>query len=248
LNLRYSGKLGAGIPNIEKAIEFLSNSEIKYSSFDSARSKGKIYIKKTKQPQQWTIHPAGAFRGIHLYANNSDNNGDIMIKNADTICYQGKINDLLGGAYLLGNSFKILFHPHAGNYGNTTLSYYLETIDSTKLYCSGLNTIEVTSDGILTDNSAAHNYANNCSCQWQLIAPTGKKISIEMLEMDTEPNTDYIWFFDGEATLPERLLAKFSGFTKPPTIQSLGNKLLIWFLTDNLHTGKGWKLSYKLID
>lgn len=73
----------------------------------------------------------------------------------------------------------------------------METIDSTKLFCTGINNIEVIGDGILTDNSVNNNYANNCSCQWQLTVPKGRRIQIEMLEMDTEPNVDYIWFYDG---------------------------------------------------
>ena len=131
---------------------------------------------------------------------------------------------------------------------STSLSYYMETIDSTKLYCTGIEKLEVNGDGILTDNSGIDNYANNCTCQWQLTAPKGKRIRIDMLEMDTEPNVDYIWFFDGERTLQERLLAKFSGTEKPPIIESLTHNLLVWFLTDTVKTEKGWKLKYSLVE
>jgi hypothetical protein len=246
LNLTYCGKLGAGVPNMEKAISFLSDASVRYLSFDSLRAKGKIYLQKSKKKQQWKVHPAGAFRGIHLQSNTINEQAAISVYNSDTISFRGKVGDLIGGLYLPGTMFDIELMSGAKN-KSTELSYYMETIDSTKLYCTGIENFEVYGDGILTDNSGIYNYANNCSCQWQLTAPKGKRIRIDMLEMDTEPNVDYIWFFDGERTLQERLLAKFSGTEKPPIIESLTNNLLIWFLTDNIKSGKGWKLKYSLV-
>jgi subtilisin family serine protease len=247
LNLTYSGKLGAGVPNMEKAITFLSNQSVRYLSFDSLRAKGKIYIQKSRKIQKWKVHPAGAFNGIHLQSNTINEKVAISVYNSDTISFKGKAGDLIGGLYLPGTAFDIELMPGTKN-KSTELSYYMETIDSTKLYCTGVNNILVSGDGILSDNSGNNNYANNCSCQWQLTAPKGKRIRIEMLEMNTEPNVDYIWFFDGEGTLQERLLAKFSGTEKPPIIESLTNNLLVWFLTDNIKSGKGWKLKYSLVE
>lgn len=247
LNLTNSGKLGVGVPDIEKAIAFLSDASVRYLSFDSLRAKGKIYIQKSRKIQKWKVHPAGAFHGIHLQSNTVNEKAAISVFNSDTISFKGKVGDLIGGIYLPGTAFDIELLPSIKN-KSTELSYYMETIDSTKLYCTGINNIEVSGDGILVDNSCNNNYANNCSCQWQLTAPKGKRIRIEMLEMNTEPNVDYLWFYDGEGTLQERLLAKFSGTEKPPIIESLTNNLLVWFLTDNINTGKGWKLKYSLVE
>lgn len=247
LNLTYTGKLGAGVPNIEKAISFLSNPSVRYLSFDSLRAKGKIYIQKSRKIQHWKVHPVGAFHGIHLQSNTINEQAAISVYNNDTISFKGKVGDLIGGLYLPGTMFDIELMSGVKN-KSTSLSYYMETIDSTKLYCTGIEKLEVNGDGILTDNSGIDNYANNCTCQWQLTAPKGKRIRIDMLEMDTEPNVDYIWFFDGERTLQERLLAKFSGTEKPPIIESLTHNLLVWFLTDTVKTEKGWKLKYSLVE
>lgn len=248
-NLTHSGKLGAGIPDIEKAIQFLGNTKNeKFLSFDSTRTKGNIYVHKTKSIQHWKISPAGNYKGVHLYSNSALNDGQVKVSNKDSILFEGKFNELLAGNYLIGNSFNIDFIAKHHNDGNAVIAYYMETMDSTTLYCKGITNIEVVGDGVITDNSNENNYANDCSCQWQLIAPEGKHIRVEMEELDTEPNVDYLWLFDGVSTLQERILAKFSGNKKPPIIQSVTNKLLLWFLTDKLNTGKGWRLKYQVVD
>ena len=249
LNLSYSGKLGAGISDMEKAIRFLGNSKIeKYLSFDSSRTKGNIYIQKTKSLQRWKVSPPGNYKGVHLYSNSAINDGLVKVTNKDSIIFDGKLNDLFGGLYLEGNAFNVDFITKHNNDGNLVISYFMETIDSTKLYCKGSVNLDINGEGIIDDNSNEHDYSNDCSCQWQLIAPEGKRISVEMEELNTEPNVDYLWLFDGTSTLQERILAKFSGYKKPPVIQSVTNKLLLWFLTDKVNTGKGWKLKYRVVD
>ncbi len=65
--------------------------------------------------------------------------------------------------------------------------------------------------------------------------------------MDTQANVDFVWIFDGTATIPDNLLAKFSGTNIPPFITTLSNEVLIWFVTDATTTGKGWKLKYESV-
>jgi hypothetical protein len=66
--------------------------------------------------------------------------------------------------------------------------------------------------------------------------------------MDTEANIDYVWIFEGNSTIPEYLLAKFSGQNKPPIITTLTNETLIWFVADKKKNGKGWKFKFSAID
>ena len=123
----------------------------------------------------------------------------------------------------------------------------METIDSTSLYCH--DEVEISdAKGVITDGSGPEDYANNCACKWLIDAPEGKHIKIEFLSLDTQPNVDFVWLFDGEYTLPENLLAKFSGTNIPPVIVSFTNKMLIWFLTDGAITRKGWEISYEIVD
>jgi hypothetical protein len=102
--------------------------------------------------------------------------------------------------------------------------------------------------GIITDGSGTVNYANNCSCKWQVTAKGNQRIHIRFTALDTQPNVDYIWIFDGTETLQENLMAKFSGNNLPPEITSLSNQVLIWFVTDSHVTGKGWSCDYAPVE
>jgi hypothetical protein len=123
----------------------------------------------------------------------------------------------------------------------------METIDSTTLYCRGIQNLEQ-NEGIITDGSGKANYASNCSCKWQITVPLNKRIRMEFVNIDTQPNVDFVWLFNGNSALQENLLAKFSGTSIPPVITSFTNEVLVWFLTDGSGTGKGWEMKYTAVD
>jgi hypothetical protein len=100
-------------------------------------------------------------------------------------------------------------------------------------------------DGIITDNSNSGNYANNSSCKWQITAPENTRIHFEFSEFNTEANVDFVWLFDGTGTLPENIIAKFSGTKIPLPVTSRTNKVLVWFVTDSHNTGTGWKVHFR---
>ncbi|HTF82817.1 MAG TPA: CUB domain-containing protein, partial [Cytophagales bacterium] len=66
--------------------------------------------------------------------------------------------------------------------------------------------------------------------------------------MDTEANMDYIWLFDGTQTIPEYLIAKFSGHKSPPLVISRTHQVLIWFVSNETTTGQGWTLNYSAVE
>ncbi len=243
LNPTYAGKLGSGIPNMAKAIDFLGDEEFKYHASNPLLPEGKIFYRKNKKTATWDIHPEGAFRGIHIYAASPDYKGNINIFSGDSLKFSNNISQLYKGLYLEGNRFRLELNPRPKPSKDLTFTYYMETIDSTSLYCKDTQFIQA-EYGTLTDNSGDENYANNCGCKWQIKVPEGKRILIEFDELDTQPNVDYVWIFDGSTTHPDFLLAKFSGNLPPPIIQSVTNEVLVWFVTDGNTTGKGWKLKF----
>ncbi len=246
INFKHAGKLGAGFPDMAKAIEYIKKPVYKYQSFDPARPEGKYFYKKKITPESWSIKPFGAYKGIHLYSSSADYKGDVKIYNSDSVCYSGKISKLYRGKFIAGSVFKVELQQASKLSKEMSFNYYMETIDSTTLYCK--DTQFVTQEtGTLTDNSGNENYANNSDCKWQLTVPKGKKIRIEFDSMDTQANVDFVWIFDGTATIPDNLLAKFSGTNIPPFITTLSNEVLIWFVTDATTTGKGWKLKYESV-
>ncbi len=247
VNLTFCGKLGSGIPNMARAMDFITAQDYKYSTFHPSRTEGKVFYSKRFSSRSWMIQPFGAYKGIHLYSDSPDHKGKVLITCSDSICFSGAIGDLSNGLYFPGSSFRIELPAKGRVRGNPEFSYYMETTDSTSLYCKDITDLEGPS-GVLTDNSGDENYANNSSCKWQIRVPAGMKIRIEFEALDTQANVDFLWFFDGASALQENLVAKVSGIYKPPVITSLTNELLVWFLTDGHTTSKGWKINYTAVD
>ena len=246
LNTGFCGKLGSGLPDMAKAIQFITDPEARFTVFNPLLPKGRIFYQRKKSPMSWEIKPFGAYKGMHLYSTFPESKGQVKIYGPDTLFYSGSVANVSSGIFLPGSRFRIELQPGSKLSKQLEFSYYMETIDSTTLYCKDIQYLNAES-GIITDNSGNDNYANNCSCKWQIKVSEGKRIRIEFEEIDTEPNVDYLWFFEGTSTLQENLLAKFSGKTVPPVIITTTNQVLIWFLTDSHTAGKGWKLRYTAI-
>jgi serine protease len=247
LNLPFTGKLGPGIPDMTKAMDFIVNPDRKYDSFNPLRPEGKIYYSRRMSPENWLIQPAGAYKGFHLFPNLSDYKGNVSVSSGDSLLYSGPISDIANGAFFPGSSFRIDLLPKPKPSANLEFSYYMETIDSTLLFCTGIQELDGES-GTINDNSGDEYYANNSSCKWQITVSPGKRIKIEFEELDTQANVDFVWLFSGNSTLSENLIAKVSGARKPPPIITLTNELLVWFLTDGSNTAQGWKMKFSAVD
>ncbi len=247
LNLNYCGKLGAGYPDMRKAIEFVSNPSYRESAFTAKRPEGKIYFRKKSEVYNWDFKPFGAYHGINLKTNNRDISGNIKIYSAGNLVMEGTLKDLIKGNYFKGSDFRIEIDPKTLTKSLQELEYSFETIDSTTLFCRDIVEYTRESDTI-TDGSGPDNYAGNCACKWQIKVAPGKKIRLDFTEMDTEANVDFVWIFEGKETLQESIAAKFSGQNKPPVIISYTNEILLWFVTDGQKSGQGWKMNYTTVD
>lgn len=246
-NPTYGGKLGAGLPDLARAHQFLSDENFKYQHPNQNLAEGNLFFKNKLSENSWTISPHGAYKGLHLFAASANYKGHIQIFSRDSLIYSGAMASLARGNYFPGNSFKLVINQKPRPSKTVEFSYYMQTIDSTTLYCRDVVELKQPS-GVISDNSGSDNYANNSSCKWLISAPEGKRICLTFDEIDTQPNVDFLWIFDGHETHQENLIAKFSGNNTPPAITSLSNTLLIWFLSDSTITGKGWKASYILVD
>lgn len=247
LNPTFSGKLGAGFPNMTKAIDFITKKDFKYKYSNSNLPKGNVLFKRGVSPNNIVIKPFGDYKGIHLIPLDYDKKGNITISTLmDSLIYKGSINGINRGLFIEDNGLKIQIDKQRTPL-HFNFSYYMETIDSTVLYCAGDKYL-FDDNGIINDGSGDNNYANNCVCKWIIKAPENKRIKIDFNYIGTEQNMDYVWIFEGNSTLPENILAKFSGNILPPSITSYTNEILVWFLTDDKTTGKGWELKYKFVD
>ena len=250
INIRYCGKLGTGIPDIQKALEYLSQPENRFRFQNPRLTKGTLVFNTRIKEQLINVSPHGTYSGIFLHIQYSIPDkikGFIKIFNSDTVLNKQLISQLPKSMYIRGSSFGIEINAPSKTLKNLKIDYYFKTIDSTRLFCNGIKYYRDTA-GEFTDGSRSENYANNCSCKWLIIAPAGKRIKFEFSEFDTQAKTDFVWLFDGEAAIPENIIAKFSGPDIPPAVTSGTNKVLVWFVTDENVTGKGWKLKYTLVD
>lgn len=119
------------------------------------------------------------------------------------------------------------------------LRYRTETIDFSREHGDGLR--RVTTEGVIEDGSGERDYAYGTSCKWLFVAPPGHRVELDFLEMDTEGRVDVVHLFDGEHTLPERLMAMFSGHERPPRLTSRGEGVLVWFVSDRERQFGGWR-------
>jgi hypothetical protein len=247
LNLQYCGKLGAGLPNLTEAIRYLQNPQERAGFFDPLRPEGTITILKRYPEYTWNIHPSGAYKSIHFIPENlnkKDRQIIISFSNKDNIIFENYITELRSGIEIPGSNVEMKFKGGKKSLPkHLRINYFVETIDSTKLYCSETIYIEK-EEGQIDDNSGVANYSNNCNCKWQISAPENTRINLEFIEFDTEAKVDFVWLFDGTTTNPDNIIAKFSGDKIPPSVTSRTNKVLLWFVTDSHGTGTGWKLNY----
>ena len=247
----YGGKMGAGILNLESAIDYIEHPLSRNKHYSALRSKGSIVVTAQSVTQSWVVSPSGSYHGFYLTPQISG------IKKPGKHAFSIIVNDTLWNEYVLANvpeqiyvpaqSLKVEMPDHKIKKNEVfQIDYYGKTVDSTTLYCRETKYLSQES-GVVTDGSEGNHYANNCSCKWIISVPEGKKIKFTFTAMDSEPNVDYVYLVDGRIAIPENFIAKFSGQNLPPIIQSNSNEVLIWFVTDKITTGQGWQFHYETV-
>lgn len=248
----YGGKMGAGIVNLEKALQYISDPPDRNRYYSSLRPKGSIVIGRDSELQKWKISPPGSYHGFYLEADIS------LIKKPGKYSLSVLVNDSVWNSYNLSKmpaslfvpspSLNILIENDAFRKNELLkMSYRGKTIDSTTLYCDGIKYLGE-EKGEINDGSGQKNYSNNCSCKWIITAPMGKRIKFTFDQMDTQANIDFVYLVDGRTAIPQNFIAKFSGQNIPPVVVSQTNEVLIWFVTDKKSTGEGWQFHYEFVD
>lgn len=249
-NLNNMGKLGAGIPQAKKAIQYLNNPSQYTQDFNSLASEGTFIFYPKNSIQSYTVKPYNSLYGYEFQIDSefgkkkkiilkiSTKDSTYLLKGNSPLFYNKQI--ALGNSLTINNLTKRNRTP-------IRISYQPIIIDSSKLYCKDVKYLYAPNEN-LEDGSGVNNYANKCDCKWIIKAPPDKRIKLHVTNIDTQGNKDFLWVFEGNKTLNENLIAKFSGTNTPPIITSASNEILLWFLTDNTSTGKGWNLSYSWVD
>lgn len=247
-NLHYGGKMGAGIPDVTKAIEYV-NTENKAVFFNSKYSKGFIVVDKNTGLNEWKIKPDAPVKEYRFSLS-----GDVEKQQNNTIVFYnaaGKVIDSIALKHfplekkIESPDVKIIINGGLPK-KSIRLNYYSVPIDSTKLYCS--DTIMLNTDyGKIEDGSGSEPYVFNSNCKWLIKVSEGKNIRLDFEDFDTQEEKDNLLIFKGNEALQENMMARFSGDKLPPSIVIYGNEVLLWFITDEKINGKGWRLKYSAV-
>ncbi len=247
LNTKYGGKLGAGLPDLTSAVDYLQRENLQYKYFNSRRPEGDIIIGQAPETT-WVINPAGGYAGYNFSIRDEWNSpgAQLQFYSGDSLKATWTSGSFVPELFISGSPVRVSYTGKKSR-KPFRLSYSSVPVDSTTLYCRGTE-YHTSPNGSFDDGSNSSDYSNNASCKWQITVPKGKRIRIEFDEFSTQPKTDYVWLFAGTETLQENALSGFSGHDIPPVIISPTNELLIWFVTDSNITSKGWHVTYSATD
>jgi hypothetical protein len=249
MNPVYSALLGAGVPNLTDAIAYLKNKDQRPQYFRSDRPEGLLILNTIVADSTVVVKPEGGIKTIHFQPiglKNPPKGAELAFYSNTTLVSKHALDQLPSKIAVPSGHAQVVLSGKRPK-EPIMLRYDTEPVDSTTLYCT--ETVHLTAlNGDISDGSLLENYANRASCKWQITAPKGQRVRIDFKEIDTQSNVDFIWIFDGTGTLQESILAKFSGTDLPPTITTLSNEVLIWFVTDKTVTGQGWTLHYAATD
>jgi hypothetical protein len=250
INISYNAKLGAGLPDLTTAADYLLHEERRSSYFNPDRTKGTVVLKGNNGSEKYEIAPAGASHGFNFTINTgkqSSSRQKLSFFSNDSLFLYAEVPKLPSKLFIPGSAIRIEYNQtNRFRKYPMELTYSAVPVDSATLYCSGTSHYTLDS-AIITDGSGDAPYANNSTCNWQINVEEGARVQIEFPEFDTEPGVDFVYLFDGESTIPGNMIARFSGPNLPPAVTSRTSNVMVWFVTDGRNQGKGWKLRYTAI-
>ena len=249
----YSAKQGAGLLNIKAAVACLDADSLPPAT--NQHPQGYLDLSAAKgETKIWTIEPTGKFKGIWFNRPEMDNASvqasiDFYTGNTSTgkILASFSLNSMPERFFVPGTRATVALRGQSDVQPRADLlmEYRTEAIDFRTLFCS--STKHLYEEGTIADGSGDQPYSNGSDCKWQITAPEDKVVHFKFTNMDTEPNTDFVYFFNGEGT-HEKIMAIFSGQNIPPELTTWGNKVLVWFVTNGENQGQGWKGEFTFID
>lgn len=246
----HQGKLGSGLISAINALQYARHYPFVSEYNIPSKSKGSVVFSSENFEENVKVNPTGAYSGFNITIEKKINKSKRQLNFviSDTLWQSYDVNSMLKKIYVPSEDFAVyLTGKSVKNKNFIEVQYEGVSIDSSTVYCE--ETQVFTSDsGKIEDGSDMYNYANNCSCKWQIKVPKGKRIQIDFESINTEATVDYVYIANGTVMLQENIVARLSGKKLPPTIYSATNELLIWFVSNGKGTKPGWKLSYKTID
>lgn len=247
-NTTYTAGLGAGIPDLTKAIEYLEDKVFRANSFKSTRPEGSIVLSKPSNKREWNLQPVGGIEGFNfsLFGKWTDDQTPIQFLSDEKVLASYSPDEFPPKLEILGSEVTVTYDGKLGK-EETEIVYSTIAIDSTRLYCEEY-VLKEGEQGDFEDGSGVEQYANRTSCKWLLRVPEGQNVWLEFDEFETEAKKDFVYVFIGNGTQQENLMAKFTGSDLPPQLVVGANEVLIWFLSNGSKKADGWHLNFRATD
>jgi len=234
------GNLGAGQLDARAVLAMAGGTG--HARSDSSHPAGLLAADAPEQ--EWKIAPLGDYRELRLRAHGKlPAKGTLEVFSGGKSLWKGRLQDLNKGFWLNCSRPTIRWR---GAPGGWMLEYRMVGVDSSQLYCRGIQVLNQDS-GVVEDGSGAFPYAHGCDCKWLLQARPGTRLRIEFTEMATQPNLDRVHLFNGSTTRQDQLLAMFSGDHLPPVLVAPSNQALVWFASAPSGSGAGWRMRWRAV-
>lgn len=118
-----------------------------------------------------------------------------------------------------------------------------------RLVCGGIFSAD---NGNISSPNYPRPYAGDRSCEYDIMAPQGKVIVLNVVDLDMEAHAqcefDNLEVFDGFQADNATSLGRFCGQTKPGIITSSFNHLHVHFSSDASINGRGFTANYSFVD
>ncbi|KAI9562416.1 hypothetical protein GHT06_013386 [Daphnia sinensis] len=98
--------------------------------------------------------------------------------------------------------------------------------------------------GIISSPNYPNEYGNSLDCRYLVQVPCGYRVRLYFNSFNTESGYDFVNVHDGSST-SDYLLLRASGTTRPSTVYSSSNEILLRFTTDSSGTRSGWQATFE---
>ncbi|KZS19005.1 Seizure 6-like protein [Daphnia magna] len=98
--------------------------------------------------------------------------------------------------------------------------------------------------GIINSPNYPYEYENNLDCRYLIQVPCGYRVRLYFNSFNTESGYDFVNVHDGPST-SNYLILRASGTTRPSTVYSSSNEILLRFTTDSSGTRSGWQATFE---
>lgn len=145
------------------------------------------------------------------------------------------------GYYVTENNDSVQNAVNGYDYGQSAI-FNLHPLESNyPTYCRDKVLLAI--NGSLEDGSGHLPYLNNANCTYIITHPSQYSVNIDLQNIDTQEDHDYLRFWDGHPS-QNMLLWEHSGTGSFSNLSFETDSLYITFESDDSVTGQGWRLTY----